>query len=225
MDYKPLTITAHISTPVAGDKHLPIDGVLLSLACEKAYGFLSSQKPLEIPDFDPSVSPVRILRWGDNWMYQSSFAIWGKTTKSQNFFTRRHNETESELLSFSKQWDTGRGEYRNIYHKYEQAHTPYITWDVVGDADAIIALLSECDAIGKYRQKGAGVVSQWDVTFTNGDMATHGILNQENQPLKAVPLSYVSHSRLPIALKTKIGRIAYRPPYWINTNYGDCYLP
>lgn len=225
MDYSLLTITAHIATPIVSDRHLPIDGILLSLACEREYGALDSQKPAVLADFDPAVCPIRKIMWSHKWFYQASFVLWGNVAKSQNFFTRRHNETEAEVLSNGKQWDSGRGEYRNIYHKFEQSHSPFVTWHVVGDKDTIVNLLSSCDAIGKYRHKGHGAISQWDVTEADGDIDKFGVVNDGGKPLRAIPLEYASHIRLPMPMTTRIGRVAYRPPYWSIENYEDCYLP
>ncbi len=126
MDFRPFVIRAYLSSPVAGLGYLPIDGILLNLACQRAYGQLpTSLKPMQLPEFDPAVSPLQIIRYGDgdsDWIYQASFARWGDRALSQDFFTRRHNITEAEIFT-SRKWETGRGEYRNVYHKFEQFMT------------------------------------------------------------------------------------------------------
>lgn len=224
MDYRPLIITAHLATPIVCDRFFNIDGVLLSLACEQALGVLDSQRPAVSVEFDPALSPLRIIQWDGGWMYQSSSIQREIVVRSQNFFTRRHNETEAEILSTRRQWDSSRGDYRNAYYRYEQTHSPTMSWQVVGDKKRILQLLSGCDAIGKYRYKGSGQISQWVVADADADDTTFGLCDNGN-PIRPVPLSYATSNRILLNIKNRIGRVAYRPPYWDVSNYKDCYLP
>ncbi|AYE99533.1 hypothetical protein C0J29_31705 (plasmid) [Mycobacterium paragordonae] len=44
--------------------------------------------------------------------------------------------------------------------------TTHLTWRAVGDADTITELLTELPAIGKHRNIGEGLVTQWNITRT-----------------------------------------------------------
>lgn len=234
MDFRPFVIRAYLSSPVAGLGYLPIDGILLNLACQRAYGQLpTSLKPMQLPEFDPAVSPLQIIRYGDgdsDWIYQASFARWGDRALSQDFFTRRHNITEAEIFT-SRKWETGRGEYRNVYHKFEQIHDHFIEWLVVGDGEEIADLLQDCPSIGKYRHKGRGQVLKWQMievplTVSQWDEMRHRFaFVSDGNPLRALPMRLAKSNRLNVSLSARLGRMAVRPPYWYHGNYEDCYLP
>lgn len=225
--YLPLVITAKLWTSVVGTFTLPLDGILLSEACKRAYPELSGLSPQQLPDYDPDIVPIkRVIVDETTWFYQASFAQWSTRIFGRSFWTRRHNQTQAEILSLPNT-PTHNGVYRNVYQIYETQFATSISWLVYGDPIAIADLLNDVPSIGKYRAKGHGVVAEWVIDLAecvSDDLSQFAIIDpQTKRLLRAIPVNYALAQGAFVG--NKRGRATICPPYWYSGHYRDCYIP
>jgi len=215
-----LRIAARLQSPVAGDMSLPIDGILLSLACRRAYGPPPPLAPGERLPFDPAVCPLEIVHDGPDWFYAASFAIWQKYVEQATYWNKRLDMQHAETLTNAKTVNATEGYYRGYHYRMQTRHASEVEWFVRGDKAAIIDLLSECGAIGKKTSMGYGAVAEWRVDNAIADYSVRGL---DGFVTRAVPHSWAMQVGLPI--NSQVGRRAIRPPYWDAQHIRLAYVP
>lgn len=215
-----LLIVAALLSPVAGDMSLPIDGILLSLACRRAYGPPPPLLPGERLPFDPAVCPLEIVHEGNDWFYAASFAMWNQYVEQPTYWNKRLDMQHAEALTDAKSINTAEGHYRGYHYRMQTRHASMVRWHVRGDKAVISELLEDATHIGKKPSMGYGEVASWSVSKVEPDWS---IIGPEGFVTRAVPHSWAMQAGLPI--NSQVGRRAIRPPYWDVQNLRLAYVP
>lgn len=103
-----------------------------------------------------------------------------------------------------------------VLNSYRAITTTSVSWDVVGDAEKISALVKRTYFIGTKRSSGYGEVSQWDISSGTND----GLIGIDKQPLRPIPVDqFTGDTSLPMI------DTAWKPAYWDPENRAMCYAP
>ncbi len=188
---KPLLVTAHLGGPVAGDTTLPLDGILLSAAYERAYGHALALAQPGVPavEVDYSLVPLVQEQCELGVFYACSFACWPDTrSDGSTAWNRRADVDLIATLTDAAHLETGKGPFK-AYHvqlPYRTAH--YVQWYCVGDQGAIADLLTRVVHIGKKQAQGFGYVLSWNIERAPENYALFGA---DGHPARALPLCYI----------------------------------
>lgn len=215
-----LVIVAWLVSPVVGDMSLPIDGVLLSLACRRAYGAPPPLLPGERLSFDRELCPLAVVNEGEDWFYAASFAMWGEHLDQAMYWNKRFDVLLAERWTDSKAVNTSQGYYRGYHYRLQARHAATVRWYVRGDQERIVELLEGATHIGKKASMGYGQVQRWAVLPSAVDWS---VVGEDGLVTRAVPRSWPGADRLP--LRSMVGYRAIRPPYWDVENLRLAYVP
>jgi len=200
---KPLLVTAHLGGPVAGDTTLPLAGILLSAAYERAYGHALALAQPGVPavEVDYSLVPLVQEQCELGVFYACSFACWPDTRSDGS--TAWNRRADVDLIATSG-----------------TAH--YVQWYCVGDQGAIADLLTRVVHIGKKQAQGFGYVLSWNIERAPENYALFGA---DGHPARALPLCYIRERFGSWPIEWTLARRAFRPPYWDIRNVTDVFMP
>lgn len=222
---KPLLVTAHLGSPVAGDPSLPLDGILLSAAYERRYGHALALAQPGVPavEVDYSLSPLMQVSCELGPFYACSFARWPEHSADGSITWNRRADVElfAELTD-AAHLETGKGPYKS-YHvllPYRSAH--YVQWCCIGDRDAIADLLMQVVHIGKKQAQGFGHVLAWNIERAETNWS---LFDADGRPARALPLCYILERFGSWPVEWTLARRAFRPPYWDIRNVIDVFMP
>lgn len=98
-----------------------------------------------------------------------------------------------------------------------------VTWQAVGNPNALHDLLDAIPAIGRRRGTGEGTVLAWDITaHPDADPNIHGHCHHDHTLGRPVPLACAQHLSLPV---DRTGTAGLRPPYWHPATQHHVVLP
>lgn len=155
-----------------------------------------------VPCSDPStLADARLLDadgmiWG--WRATAALADW--ELKSSAEWRRKPPLGEYMRHTSEKRMETGAGPYKAYNVSVPTVFAHSVSWECVGDIDAVRLLLSDIHCLGKKHQRGSGRLlqrddgsPQWDVEPVDGG-ADHGIEIAADGHLlaRAMPAEYVT---------------------------------
>jgi len=213
--FRPLRITATLGTPIVGDPCLPLDGILLSASMAAKYGEWGVSLPGELPPVDYDVVPIQRIEHGDDWFFACSFAAWDTHIEGTDHWNKRLDTQYAELIAGGHKVNEGSGKYKAYHSRIFYRHAHRITWELIGDPDAILRLLPL--RIGKKTAMGWGKINRWSID----PIEAFTLITDEGVPTRAVPESYMRDwisTHGVFSLDTAYAYRAVRPPYWHTDN-------
>lgn len=213
-DFQPLRITATLRTGVISDNFLPLDAILFYQVMRRAYGPQEMTTPgaKQMQQGTPPPMPLDKATINGWWMWTCSFAQWGPHTDGQSFWTKRFDQTLSDLVDFGGKRgkiDNSSGRYKGYNMPVFYRHALYIRWYATGDLEVIRDLLADVTHIGKKITQGFGRVNAWSV-----EPWPHSwwLRNDRGKLMRAIP---------------EAGGTLYgvRPSYWSPRHQTECRLP
>ena len=162
-----LLITAHLSSGFsAADRWSPsIDGILayhqlmLELGIDKFNLSLSLNEQTSIGSL-----PLKKVEFNDNWWWACSSPKFSSQNEIIRSFYKKFNIDHSMLIKQkSKLIELTKGQFKNYSLNFKEIITKKVEWNVIGDKDEIVFILSHCKQIGSNRGKGMGLVERWTV--------------------------------------------------------------
>jgi len=221
MRFEPVRIIARLGTPVAGDPTLPLDALLWSISLGTAFD-THANVPGHAPDYDPAMTPLRIVNDGPEWFYACSFAQWGPYCEGMDHWNKRLDEEFAALTAVDRV-DTGAGRAKAYHSAIAYRHALHIVWFASGDRTLIERMLRAPKAafIGKKGAQGWGRVLRWQVDAWPEDWSLFG---RDGLPMRPIPFDWY-RAQKQFRLDTPIGRRAYRPPYYASRNVGTVVYP
>lgn len=181
----PLRVTAHLLSPLAVDRALPIrlDGalswVVVALATgappPEAFGAVRKGAWVEIPTpiADAEIRGWRVPRCSDATL--PSVAV--------DSVRRRRRRADADALGLAKVMTAG-GPWKALDMPTPTVATPSAEWWCVADEERLCALLSEIHALGRGRSGGLGAVGAWRVERVAEDRG----LTHDGMPTRALPI-------------------------------------
>lgn len=215
----PLKITAHISSPIAIQQYLPLDGLLMALVAKR-----DRLPPLEISEAVDIPIPVEKHQMG---FYKASFGR-GREVKGgadQSWRRRRFPIREAALVGTDKvsKIPVNMGPHKSVNIPLYTRIIPEIEWFCVGEMKEVSDLLEHCISLGKERNHGFGNVGKWVVEESDEDLS---LFYSQRDPEIVIP----SRS-LPIDLPElcnkvfDVGYFCLLPPYFQTHKQIMCAMP
>lgn len=231
--FQPLRVTAHMASGFASANPwgIALDGLLASelRGIQKALltglgqevvGAMDSDDPpdLRLPLARCTLSPT----W--HWAATCSLPSHPDLRPEVRMWTARvdarHLEQTTSYLP--KVVSDRQGRYKA--HRMPLLVTPAttLTWQAVGDIDAITDLLNGISAIGKKRSQGEGHVLAWEVTALDVDDFTAAHCHPDGTLGRPTPTECLATRP---ELRTHLGMAGLRPPYMHPSRRAQAYLP
>lgn len=211
--FRPLHVTAWLSTNVVSDEYLPLDGIIRDAAMFHHFGFKSFSLPggeIENPNLPPRAMPLDKRVRGNIYYYACSFAYpqpWW-ITEGIDHWNKRFDFNLSSLIDFNGK----RGTVNVQSARYRAYHMPIyyrvtrkIEWFCFGEKDLIGKYLALVTHIGKKRSQGWGRVARWEVNDCQEDWSEM----KNGKPMRALPAN-----SFPEEHQFKVRHYAVRPPYY-----------
>lgn len=217
---KPLKISAWPSSAIVADLTLPLDGILLSLAMQAAYGPEDATLPGELTK--PLVDiPIEKRDVGKLPYYACSFAQWhGVVAEGTSHWTKAPKVEFERFIDFGKKKphiETAKGRDKAYHMPVYTLHSNRIDWYAVGNAGEIRELLATCFHIGKKRGQGWGAV-EWHVEEWHEDWS----VVRDGHLMRAVPAPQLPAG---VAHTFSMLHCGYYPPYWLHEHQTLCAVP
>lgn len=219
-DMEPLRIRAHLRTGIIGDRHLPLDGVILYQAHRYQAGNIP---PMTIPgDYSTqgiSTLPLAIEHPGRRqWYYLCSWAQWSHDIEARDYWNKRFDASLAYLVDLGR-----RSKISQSSGQYKQYHMPifyrpalWVEWYCVGDKAQIECLLCTLTHLGKKRSQGWGRVRRWEIESCSKDWSVW----KEEKLMRGVPEGDVDD-----VSNYEIQTYGIRPSYWKSNNQMPLVMP
>jgi CRISPR type IV-associated protein Csf3 len=224
-EYVPLRVRAWLRTPVVSDVWLPLDGILLYQAVRDDIGRRVNNVPgaslMAQPKNGEMIGrlPLKTVHAKD-WYYRCSWAQWGPNVDGQDAWSKRFDQTYSELIDFSGKRGvvhTSRGTYKGYRTPIFYRSALYVEWYCVGEAERIRYLLSTVSHIGKKTVQGWGRVIRWDIDEISEDWSVW----KDGRLMRGIPRYH-----WPRELgNPQTGWYGIRPSYWDRRNQMELVIP
>lgn len=217
----PIRVSAYPLTPVITDQHMALDGILLAYAMQQRHGRQHATAPGQVSR-NPAV-PLPVEKRGNapQQYYACSFAQWTDMVRGKSFWTKRFRRQEAvKLVDFKGRRGkviVEQGRYKSYQMPIFYIHAARIDWYLMGDIDAVRALLTPCTHIGKKTGYGWGRVL-WDVQGWHEDWS----VVRDGNLMRAVPAGQV-----PAGVRSAPDLLyaGYYPPYWYHKHQAFCAMP
>jgi len=223
MKIEKLCITAQLGSPYAGDVTAPLDGILLSLACARAFGgVLSFAEPGQTAQVDYALAPLDVETFSGGMFYACSFAQWGQCVDGVTFWNRHadfdlyRRYTSIGNVNFTK------GPSKAYHTPIAYRSSPTVRWYCRGNADDIADLLRYALHIGKKQAQGFGHVVSWRIERARED---YSLFDKDGNPTRAIPVAYIQERFGSWPVHWPLARRSYLPPYWSPDNVADVFVP
>lgn len=213
---KPLNITAHLYNGfVASDAWSPtLDGILAywQLRLADSDGFLTHQGRSDLMEPVDGL-PLEKISDGGLWWWACSAPIYECAQQQRAYFHRRFDDQHERFLpEGTKSVLTAAGPYKCYRKSVMLRVTSAVSWQCVGDADRIQALLDHCHHIGGKSSQGYGRVKRWQMEPGDERLA------RLHRPL---PVAYAQQQ----GIDGPVMRWGLRPPGRIAANQAECVMP
>lgn len=233
LTFQPLRITAHLASGFASANPwgIALDGLLASelRGIQKALltglghdvvGAMDSDNPpdLRLPLARCTLSPT--WHWAATCGQPSHPDIRPEVHTWTARVDARHLEQATSYLP--KTVSDRQGRYKA--HRMHVLVTPAtsLTWQAIGDLDAISDLLDGISAIGKKRSQGEGHVLAWEVVTVDVDEFAAAHCHPDGTLGRPTPIECLdAHPKL----RTHLAMAGLRPPYMHPSRRSPAYLP
>ena len=206
-------LVADLKTPIIFNGELTLDGLLAAVLFD------------ELQDVDRAHSevPVKCIE-GLYWASSAQLEVYHTEPVAFTASLRADHDLNHEDFAKNKAGKliggaigrTRQRDFGNVLNSYRQLHAKSVAWDVTGDRDEIIKLISTVQFIGKRRGSGFGEIAQWRLDTEQSD----GLYNEANAPVRPIPTHlYDGDKSYPLA------DAAWKPAYWDINNRYVCYMP
>lgn len=213
MVYERLRISASLKSPLICNGYLTFDALLGSLLFDRYQDVEKAHAEIPILCtnglYHASAAQADVFEKGN-------YAITGNIRAKHDLNADYIKKNKTGLKLHTKLGETRRREFGPVMSSYSTIITSTIFWDVIGDQDAIEALLPLAMFIGKRRNSGFGEVTGWEFDAGEND----GLLDDNGAPLRPIPMHlYDGDKTLPVT------DAAWKPAYWNPENRSACYAP
>jgi CRISPR type IV-associated protein Csf3 len=162
--------------------------------------------------------PLEKVTYDDKWWWACSSPDYDLKQEIIRTFYKKFNIDTSLLIKDRvKNIELTKNKFKNYSLSFKEIITKEIHWQVVGDKEEIIRLLSMCYQVGAQRGKGMGVIESWSVTESE-DAKEDAKKAMFNRP---IPLEAAEHHNIS-GLKAWRG---YKPSVRVAENQGLCICP
>ena len=210
----PLKVTAIPQVGIATDRTLPLDGVLFHYAMRDAYGkqhVTYSGRKSDNPDVLMPIKRINTER--DDWFYASSYAQWDCPHEETQYWHKRFDTKQSDLVDFGKKRGnvlTEEGKFKAMRMPVNVIHARSVSWYCVADEQWMRAMVQRITHMGKKRGQGDGAILEWIVEPIEDDWSVY----RDGQLMRCIPSG------------TNEGLfVGYRPSYWMPENQTLCHVP
>ena len=233
----PLRVTAHLEAGVAhaAPWGIALDGLLAGSLHQQAKGALleagGSHQPLaEREHVDDLELPLSRCAQGDDWHWACTCAwpVDGHQDRPDVRYwlgATDPRDLEEIAEAMPGRLDISQGRYRQHYMPLLTTITSAVTWDAVGDPDAIGDLVQDIWAIGKKRAAGQGRVLRWEVHPTGRDPWAAGHLHPDGAVGRPTPRTCLPAKILDENRHGGIGWAGLRAPYHHRSRQRELVLP
>lgn len=204
-----IKVTAYLDAPlVTGGGYMTLDGLLGALLFDR----------LEDVEAAHAAIPVRQTEG----LYHASAAYLEPIERGRIAFIaslRPQHSIDPDHILKNRRGELHRkfdSSFTNVMNGYAMVSAPTVTWYAEGDADAIQALLSPVQFIGKRRASGYGRVSRWQ--FDPGEL--DGLEGPFGDPMRPIPRDRFGGDR-----SAPVVDAAWRPAYWRVEHRAPCHVP
>lgn len=232
---RPLEIKIEVLTPVGSPLRrqahpLHLDSLLIAVMAGKEKSWFNP----EIPDpFAPGTGRVPLAVVGNKVpIYQSSVGFpGGKLPVEYGHFSfiKKPSDADLQILKAKKPekakyyQSPPAGQGKGWMESIPVMHPGrYLSFQCVGDQEAITEILSGLQGIGVMRRVGLGEVIKVNVIEARTDNPlTWGLLDDNKMPLRELPVIDWPD----VSPDCAAGNVAAIPPYWYPGNNTLCWLP
>lgn len=201
----PLVITAHVPGPlVLPDGYIHLDALLAAAVAKR-----DNLPPAHTADeVLPIEIPVQRSDCGRFHLASASVASWEQ--RATRYLQRRFPIEQAQVISKMRSVKVSAGPCKSYRIPYEVGWVDSLTWWALGDKQAIEALLSIVQYLGKKRSVGNGRVMCWQVEDCDA-WPGFPVLTPTGEALRHLPLDYPGLERPSL----RYGNLTY--PYWLKT--------
>lgn len=217
---------------------ISLDGILASVLWADAKQLVDPAGARVVEPYSPAVSPPdlalplqRCVAPDGTWHWMCTFGLVDHPDDDLDvrLRTRRTDHTGMARLAETVSaniFDT-RGRYRARTVPALAAVTSTVRWRAVGDATEINDLLARVGEIGKHRNTGEGVVTDWTITPAVPEQSqwAYGHEHQPGVLGRIAPAHCVHTAPTPVREHGGRSRAAIRPPYIHASRVTEAYLP
>lgn len=212
--YEQLKITAELKTPIIIQGYMTFDALMGALLFERFEDVEKAHNdiPIKVENglFHASAAQIESIDRG-------RIALTANLRASHDLNPDFIKKNRAGNKLHTKLGLTRRRDYGAVLNNYNTITATKVSWDVIGDYNAIIDLLRSAFFIGKKRTAGYGEVLNWNF---DEECMTDGLINSEGQPLRPIPVEmFTGNKSLPIV------DTAWKPAYWNPENRAACYAP
>ncbi len=208
----PLTVTATLLTPVAGDSPLLLDGILYAGLGRRTGdaapgGWVDPRGVYERP-----LPLARVEVAESVWWWAASQAI-PQGPEELAYSHRRPPVREATRWTSARSLNRATGPDKALrVAVYYRPHWRRITWTAVGDLREVQALLAWIPAVGRRTSQGWGWVSHWRVS-AGGRPLSHYRTHLDTRPF---PADYVAAQGEAIVMppRARLREMPLTPPYY-----------
>lgn len=237
--YVPLRVTAHLEAGLAyaHDWGLALDGILASVVHHQAKAELLAAGGNHIPlrhqddPVDLDLPLARCTLAGENdwhWAATCSAPADGQDLLPQVVrWSSRHDHrlTTAVTSQLPGVVDDQRGRYRSHWMPLTITLTTAVTFEAVGDLDAIRSLVTPIAAIGKKRAAGHGRVLRWEVEPTDRSPLEASHLHPDQSLGRPTPGGCLTHLHAVDPREQRQGTAGLRPPSTHTARARPLFLP
>jgi len=227
-NYKPFSITFHMTTPIClGHPYIHLDGLLAHLILREQTGLdyyvLPSKQPLTRQDFyKMNRLPQKLMPLGKlGPVYRASVSQFTPnplhtthTLYTATFYKRFHEPLAADQNFKHKTIDTGRGRFRGWMLRLPYFSAETVTFYAYGDLQETLRLLSYAAGLGKKIAAGFGAFKSVSVQELEEDRS----IVWKGHAMRPIPLAMCREA-------TEKMLLAFKPPYWNKTNVRPCAAP
>ena len=205
--FRPFVLVARMGSPIAMSEPIHLDGILYDVRFRANPELRGT--PLDciayrdgIPQCSASIVVAEGLAGA---VFGTSVAVRGITARDLS----RIGVPPKGLSRIAEM-----SPYRNRMRDYPTlSGVDRMMWQVLGDPDAVLRMLSQVPGIGAMRSRGHGRVSSWEVLDCDADAAEAGWFAGD-RILRALPLSVVDVRRGDRPENGVVGTPRPNTPFW-----------